>query len=407
MNKQGVTLYLHVHQPWRVQRYTVFDTASRHDYFLPDGLAEHDNQTIFKKVADKSYRPMNRLLEQLLNEQPEFRLSLSITGVFIEQAQQWAPDVIESFQRMVQTGRVEIVAETYYHSLSFFYSRSEFEAQVESHRQKIREVFGVEVSAFRNTELAYNDELAAWAEQAGFSTIITEGWDSFLGWRSPNFVYTPANTEHIRLLLKNYRLSDDIAFRFSNKSWNDYPLTSEKYIGWLTDSLADGAQTVNLFMDYETFGEHQWANTGIFEFFGEFVKDWLAHEERTFYTISEAAWHNEPQGSLSVPSVVTWADRERDLSAWMGNSLQREALRYLYSLEKTVLDSEDIDIISDWRHMQLSDHVYYMSTKQSEDGTVHQYFSPYKSPYDAFLYYMNALHDIRYRAIEASRKRSS
>jgi alpha-amylase len=220
MSKRGIVLYLHIHQPYRVRKYSVFDTADKHDYFNdPDYQTSRNNEQVFKKVADKSYRPMTALLEKMLVTHPDFKLSLSITGTFIEQAQSWAPDVIETIKRMVETGRVEIVAETYYHSLAFFYSRDEFEHQVNIHKDKIRELFGAETKVFRNTELSYNDDLAKWADDAGFKGILAEGWDPILEWRSPNFVYKPSGTKNIALLMKNYKLSDDVAFRFSNQNW--------------------------------------------------------------------------------------------------------------------------------------------------------------------------------------------
>jgi alpha-amylase len=399
VSQRGITLYLHVHQPYRVRDYTVFDTAIDHNYFVdPDPTSNQNNEKIFRKVADKSYRPMNALLEKLLADHPDFKVSLSITGTFLEQAEQWAPDVIESFQRIVKTGRAEIVAETYYHSLAFFYSRSEFEAQVEAHKTKIRELFGVETSVFRNTELAYNDQLAQWADQYGFKGILAEGWDPILDWRSPNFVYRPEGTEKIALLLKNYRLSDDLAFRFSNKAWGEWPLTADKYMDWTNASWDE--PLINLFMDYETFGEHQWADTGIFDFFGEFVGRWLSDPSHTFYTVSEAIDTNQPVGTLSMPSTVTWADSERDLTAWLGNAMQHEAMRHLYALESDVMRTNDLELIGDWRKLQTSDHAYYMCTKWFTDGDVHAYFSPYSSPYDAFLYYMNAIRDVRWRLHE-------
>ncbi len=398
MSAQGLTLYLHVHQPWRVRKYSIFDTARAHDYFDEhEWNTDRNNQQVFEKVANKSYRPMNALLERLLAENPEFKLSLSITGTFLEQAELWAPDVIESFQRLVRTGRVEILGETYYHSMAFFYSRAEFERQVDMHQRKIEEVFGVTPKAFRNTELAYNDELAKWADQKGYGAIIAEGWDPILDWRSPNYVYRPAGTEAIRLLLKNYRLSDDIAFRFSNREWSEWPLTANKYIDWADASLADGS-TLNLFMDYETFGEHQWADTGVFEFMEALVSQWPQNGGRTFYTVSEAA-AAEPAGEISMPDVVTWADAARDMTAWTGNAMQRESLRHIYALEESIIRSNDLELIADWRRLQSSDLPYYMSTKWETDGDVHAYFSPYDSPYDAFLYYMNALRDVRYRVM--------
>ena len=399
MTPRGITLYLHVHQPYRVREYSVFDTAHHHDYFdEPDHTSERNNQMIFEKVAEKSYRPMNALLEKLLHTHPDFKVSLSITGTFIEQAEAWAPDVIASFQRLVATGQVEIIAETYYHSLAFFYSRAEFEAQVDKHRQKIKELFGVDTAVFRNTELAYNNELAQWADAYGFKGILAEGWDPILDWRSPNYVYRPEGTTSIALLLKNYRLSDDLAFRFSNKAWKEWPLTTDKYSQWL--DATPNEPLINLFMDYETFGEHQWADTGIFTFFEQFVGEWLKRPGHTFYTASEAINANAPVDDISMPTTVTWADAERDLTAWLGNSLQQEAMHYLYALEADVLRTGDSVLIDDWRRLQTSDHAYYMCTKWFTDGDVHAYFSPYSSPYDAFLYYMNAIRDMRWRLHE-------
>jgi alpha-amylase len=342
---------------------------------------------------------MNDLLSKLLDTHPDFKISLSITGDFIDQAEQWAPDVIESFKKLVATGRVEIAGETYYHSMAFFFSKHEFEAQVDLHRQKIQELFGVTPTAFRNTELAYNDALAQWADDAGYQTILAEGWDPVLEWRSPDYVYRPKDTEKIRLLTKNYRLSDDIAFRFSNQGWAEYPLTADKFLSW-TRPGASEAPLLNLFMDYETFGEHQWGDTGIFNFFEEFVNQWAGQQDTSFYTVTEAAEAHEPTGELSMPDTVTWADSERDLSAWLGNDMQQEIARYLYALEADVLRSNDEVLIRDWRYLQSSDLLYYLSTKWLDDGDVHTYFSPYSSPYDAFLYYMNAIRDIRWRVMQ-------
>ena len=395
-NSRGIVLYLHVHQPWRVRNYDIFDVASKHNYFSESASPDQDNELIFHKVANKSYKPMNHLLEKLLNDHPDFKVSLSITGTFIEQAEQFDPSVLDSFKRLVDTGRVEILSETYHHSLAFFYDRNEFEAQVERHRQKVREVFGVETRVFRNTELAYNNELAKWADDYGFNGIIAEGWDDVLGWRSPNYVYRPVNTGNIKLLMKNYRLSDDIAFRFSDRGWADWPLTADKYHRWASTALED-APLLNLFMDYETFGEHQWAEDGIFEFFEQFVRHWVSRPDQKFYTISEAIDANEPRGEISVTQTVTWADSERDLSAWLGNNLQHEAMKYIYDMTERVLRTGDGQLIDDWRKLQTADHVYYMSTKHADDGSVHSYFSPYSSPYEAFLNYMNAIRDIRWR----------
>lgn len=394
--RKGIVLYLHVHQPWRLRQYSIFDIAQQHNYFAHSPVAEQDNELLFYNTAEASYLPMNALLERLLKAHPDFKLSLSITGTFLEQAEAFAPDVLESFQRLVATGQVEIVAETYYHSLSFFVSRPEFVRQVAQHQQAIRDYFGVDTQVFRNTELAYNNELAVWAEQAGFRGILAEGWDPVLGWRSPNYVYRPTGTQSIGLLLKNYRLSDDIAFRFSDQTWADWPLTAETYLSWVKQALTD-APLLNLFLNYETFGEHQKKDTGIFDFFEQFVTSWLTHPDHTFYTVSEAVTQHEPQGDISMPHTVTWADRERDLTAWMGNDLQRAAQRYLYALEPAVITSGNDRLLDDWRRLQTADHFAYMATKHDQDAAVHAYFSPYESPYDAFLYYMNALRDIEWR----------
>ncbi len=396
MSKKGITLYLHVHQPWRVRDYSIFDTANSHEYFNDKSETDRNNRKVFLKVADKSYRPMNRLLKQLLDENPSFKLSLSITGTFVEQAAAFAPDVLEDFRQLVTTGRVEIVAETYYHSLAFFYSRSEFERQVALHRDMVEREFGVTPTAFRNTELAYYDELGKWADAAGYKAILSEGWDPVLAGRSPNNVFQPPETNSIKLLTKNYRLSDDVAFRFGNKGWEQYPLSADSYEQWLDGAHQDGP-LVNLFMDYETFGEHQWEDTGIFSFFSHLIGKWANRDDVEFYTVTEASQAFESAGELSMPHTVTWADTERDLTAWLGNSMQQEAMRYIYGLEHDILRSKDTSLINDWQKLQTSDHAYYMCTKWFKDGDVHAYFSPYDSPYDAFLYYMNAIRDLRYR----------
>jgi Alpha-amylase/alpha-mannosidase len=404
MTKRSIVLYMHVHQPYRVKKYSIFGAGHDHDYFSEsDTHSGADNEFIMKKVAEKSYRPMNAVLERMLNDHPDFKFSFSITGTFIEQAEKWCPDVLESFKRLVATGRAEIVAETYYHSLAFFYSRDEFERQVKMHQKKIKEVFGVETKVFRNTELSYNNELAKWAEDFGFQGIMAEGWDPVLEWRSPNHVYRPEGTSKIGLLLKNYRLSDDLAFRFSDKNWKEWPLQTDKYLKWIQDSAINGP-LINLFMDYETFGEHQWEDTGIFNFFEDLIRKWSGDYFSDFLTVSDALKSSDPIGELSMPYTVTWADTERDLSAWLGNSMQHEAMRHIYDLEADILATDNKQLIHDWRNLQTSDHVYYMCTKYFNDGDVHAYFSPYDSPYNAFLYYSNVLRDLRWRLSEITKK---
>jgi alpha-amylase len=397
MNK-AIVLYLHVHQPYRIRHYTIFDSGSKHDYFDADFDHQTSNERILKKVAEKSYIPTNAKLLELLNAHPEFKLSLSITGTVIEQLEKWAPEALASFKTLTDTGRVEIVGETYHHSLAFFYSRTEFEMQVDMHKRKVEEVFGQYPRVFRNTELAYNNELASWADQAGYKGILSEGWDPVLGWRSPNFVYKPVNTNNIRLLMKNYKLSDDIAFRFGDSNWAEYPLTADKFSHWLSED-AD-ATNFNLFMDYETFGEHQWSESGIFDFLHHLPDQWLKTEGHKFMTVSEVIDNFEPVDQIDMPNTVTWADTERDLSAWLGNPMQGSSIHQLYNLENEIIGTNDLALIDDWRKLQTSDHFYYMCTKWFNDGDIHAYFSPYDTPYEAYINFMNAYRDIKYRLSE-------
>lgn len=392
---KAIVLYMHVHQPFRVRHYTVFDTGTKHDYFDAPYADDASNERILKKVAEKSYLPTNARLLELLNQNPEFRLSLSITGTIIEQLEKWSPESLESFKRLTETGRVEIVGETYHHSLAFFYSRSEFEMQVDMHKRKIQEVFGQTPQVFRNTELAYNNDLAYWADRAGYKGILSEGWDPILDWRSPNFVYRPSYTDQIRLLMKNYKLSDDIAFRFGDHDWAEWPLTADKFSHWLSED--ENATNFNLFMDYETFGEHQWDESGIFGFLEHLPKEWLKTEGHTFMTVSQVIDTFEPVDKIDMPQTVTWADTERDLTAWLGNSMQTNSIDSLYGLQDSVIASNDLSLIEDWRKLQTSDHFYYMCTKWFNDGDVHAYFSPYQSPYEGYINFINAYRDLQYR----------
>jgi alpha-amylase len=392
---RAIVLYLHVHQPFRVRHYTIFDAGVTHTYFDAPYEDRTSNERIMHKVAEKSYLPTNRRLLQLLRNHPEFKLSLSITGTAIDQMAAWAPAALQSFQDLCSTGRVEIVGETYHHSLAFFYSRKEFEAQVAMHRQKVQEVFGQTPQVLRNTELAYNNDVAYWADKAGYKGVLAEGWDKVLGWRSPNFVYQPTYTDNIRLLMKNYKLSDDIAFRFGDHNWEGWPLTADKFSHWLNES--GDATNFNLFMDYETFGEHQWDESGIFDFLEHLPNEWLRRPGNTFMTVSEAIDSFEPVDRVDVPQTITWADTERDLSAWLGNGMQVSSITSLYGLEALILGTGDLSLIEDWRKLQASDHFYYMCTKWFNDGDIHAYFSPYENPYDAFIAFMNAYHDLRFR----------
>ncbi len=395
---KSIVLYMHVHQPYRLRHYTIFDSGVNHDYFDAQWEASENNKRILLKVAEKSYLPTNERLLKLLNKHPEFKLSLSMSGLLLEQLEAWAPDALASFQELTATGRVELVAETYHHSLAFFYSRSEFEAQVSMHKDIVKRLFSQEPKIFRNTELAYNNDLAAWVQAAGYSGVLAEGWHNMLGWRSPNYIYHPISAPNIKLLLKNYRLSDDIAFRFGDQSWSEWPLTADKFVRWLNED--NDATNFNLFMDYETFGEHQWQESGIFDFLSHMPKEWLANKEHGFMTVSEAAASIEAVGEIDSPSTVTWADTERDLSAWLGNAMQRQAIESLYLLEKPLLQLNDWSLIEDWRKLQTSDHFYYMCIKWFNDGDIHAYFSPYDSPYEAYMNFMNAYHDLKSRILD-------
>ena len=397
MNR-AIVLYLHVHQPFRVKHYTVFDIANSHNYFDAPYESDQSNEKILKKIAEKSYLPTNSHLLKLLNSHPEFKISLSITGTLVEQLKLWSPETLASFQELVATGRVELLAETYHHSLAFFYDRAEFETQVDMHAQMVRDNFGQSPQVFRNTELAYNNDLAYWADKRGYKAILAEGWDKILGWRSPNYLYEPAFTDNIKLLMKNYKLSDDIAFRFGDRSWSEWPLTADKFAHWLNET--SNAEVFNLFMDYETFGEHQWVESGIFGFLQSLPNQWLKNEGNRFYTVSEAVEHLSVVDKIDVADTITWADTERDLSAWLGNSMQQDAIKSLYSLTEKIIQTNDLELIEDWRKLQTSDHFYYMCTKWFNDGDIHAYFSPYDTPYEAAINFMNAWHDVKYRLSE-------
>lgn len=398
MTKKAIVLYLHVHQPYRIRHYTIFDAGQNHNYFDADYDSRESNERILQKVAEKSYLPTNQRLLKLLHDHPEFKLSISITGTVLEQLEKWSPEALKSFQDLTATGQVEIVAETYHHSLAFFYSRSEFETQVTMHRELVEKLFKQTPQVFRNTELAYNNDIAYWADQSGYKGILSEGWDKVLDWRSPNYVYRPAYTKNIRLLMKNYKLSDDIAFRFGDRSWQEWPLMADKYSHWLNSDSE--ATNFNLFMDYETFGEHQWDESGIFGFLEHLPGEWLKTEGNTFMTVSEAIDAFEPKEEIDVPNTITWADTERDLSAWLGNAMQQESIHALYSLQERILATGDTELIEDWRRLQTSDHFYYMCTKYFNDGDIHAYFSPYETPYEAYINFMNSYHDVTFRLRE-------
>ncbi len=389
---RSICFYFQVHQPFRLKTYRFFDMGVDHFYY-----DEYLNRSIMQRVAAKSYLPANKLMLELIKKYGDkFRVSYSISGNAIEQFQRYAPEVLESFKELAKTGNVEFLTETYAHSLASLSNMDEFKRQVEQHSQMVEELFGQKPVTFRNTELIYSDAIGETVAEMGYKTILTEGAKHVLGWKSPNYVYKHSYLDDVKLLLKNYRLSDDIAFRFSDQSWAEWPLTVDKYVGWLND-IEDKQQVVNLFLDYETFGEHQWAESGIFDFLRALPGKVFELTDFNFSTPSEVVAKYEPISEIHIPNPISWADEERDLTAWLGNELQDEAFEKLYSNREKVKICDDVDIMRDWNYLQTSDHFYYMCTKWFSDGDVHRYFNPYPSPYEAFINYMNVLSDFMIR----------
>ncbi|HBH06617.1 MAG TPA: alpha-amylase [Flavobacteriales bacterium] len=395
MEKKIITFYFQVHQPYRLRTYRFFDIGKNHDYF--DDFA---NRSICRKVADKCYLPMNQLLLELIEKHKgEFKVSFSITGTALDQFEAYTPEVIESFKKLAETGQVEFLSETYSHSLVALKSPSEFKAQVDKHSARIQELFGYTPTTFRNTELIYSDTIGKMVYDMGFKGMLTEGAKHVLGWKSPNFVYYNSEVPELKLLLKNYRLSDDIAFRFSQQSWDSWPLTTEKFVDWL-NAIPWNEEVINLFMDYETFGEHQWENTGIFDFMRALPQRVLETGRFKFATPGEALDELQPVAPFHVMYPISWADEERDLTAWLGNDLQDDAFDSLYECEQVVEKTNDPQIKKDWAYLQTSDHFYYMCTKFFSDGDVHMYFNHYDTPYDAYINFMNVLSDFKIRISE-------
>lgn len=384
-----VCLYFQVHQPYRLLPYDFFRIGENAVY-----EDEAMNVAILNKVAEKCYLPANRMFQRLVEKNDgRFRMALSISGTLIEQLERYRPDVLASFQELVASGSVELLAETYYHSLSFVHSNKEFDRQVEMHLEKLEEVFHVRPRVFRNTELIYNDAIAAKAETMGFDGVVAEGIEWNLDGHSPNFLYRAPTTARIKTLLRNIRLSDDLGFRFSDPDWPEHPLTPEKFATWLAECEGD---VLNLFMDYENIGEHQWDTSGIFEFW-DALPEAVSEAGLQWVTPSEAVELYRASREYSSERLTSWADAERDLSAWMGNVMQQEAIAKVHRLEQEILAVNDPDLTSTWAKMQTSDHFYWMSTKGGTDGSVHSYFTPYPSPYDAYIYFMNVLADLQIR----------
>lgn len=388
---RAICFYFQVHQPFRYRRYRFFDIGNDHYYY-----DDYANETIMRKVADRCYLPANNMMLELIKKyKGKFKIAYSITGTALEQFELYAPEVLDSFQELAKTGQVEFLAETYSHSLVALKGDKLFEEQVNRHSDAIEHYFGQRPKVFRNTEMVYSDEIGATVANMGFQAMLTEGPKHILGWKSPNYLYCNAINPRLKVLMRNFKLSDDITFRFSNQAWNEYPLTPEKFVKWI--SANKNEEIVNLFMDYETFGEHQAEETGIFRFMKELPDAVAKHSDFEFATPTEVAQKFQPVSVVSVPHAISWADEERDLTAWLGNEMQQEAYDKLYELKDRMSKVDDEALNKDWDYLQVSDHLYYMSTKFFSDGEVHNYFNPYESPYEAFINFMNVLSDFKLR----------
>lgn len=391
---KSICFYFQIHQPFRLRTYRFFDIGNDH-YYYDDFM----NDDIVSRIAQRSYLPANETIKEMINTYgKKFKVAFSISGTALEQFEQFVPEFIDSMKELVATGCVEFLSETYAHSLSSLSDPEEFRQQVAAHDEKIQQLFGVTPKVFRNTELIYSDDIASMVYAMGFKGMIADGAKHILGWKSPNYLYSSVSAPKLKLLLKNSRFSDDISFRFSNSEWNEYPLTADKFINWI-NGLPQEEQIVNLFMNYETLGELQPRESGIFEFLKALPR-FAFENDVNFITPSEAISKLKPVAQLSVPTPMSWADEARDTSAWLGNNLQNEAFHKLYSIAERVRLCEDRKLKQDWYYLQASDHFYYMCTKHFNDGSVHSHYSPYDTPFAAFTNYMNVLSDFIVRVEE-------
>jgi alpha-amylase len=387
-----VCLNFQIHQPFRYRKYRFFDIGN--DAYYYDDFA---NETIMRKAADQCYLPTNKIiLEQIMKHKGKFKVTYSLSGVVLDQFKLYAPEVIDSFKQLAATGCVEFLSETYANSLVSLADGDLFESQVKAHDDLIENLFGQRPKVFRNTELIYSDEIGDLVQRMGYEAMITEGAKHILGWKSPNYLYCNALNPRLKVLMRNFRFSDDLSFRFSNKAWNEFPLTAEKYAGWMS-SLPKEEEVITIFINYETFGKLQPKSSGIFDFLKNLPNAILKTGELNFSTPSEVINDLQPVSAIHVPYPISWADEERDLSAWLGNELQKEAFDKLYELKDRMKSCTNVTMLKDWDYLQTNDHFYYMCTKFFSDGEVHKYFNPYGTPYEAFINYMNILSDFKIR----------
>lgn len=390
--KKSLCFYFQIHVPYQLKRFRFFDIGNTHDYY-----DEFNIRTNLHKTATQCYLPMNKVLLDTIKEYgKKFKVAFSITGETLELFEQYAPNVLDSFKELAATGSVEFLCETYAHSLAFLKDETELERLLSKQKAAIKRIFGQEPSVVRLTGLIYSDQIGEKIAKLGYKGMVTEGAKHILGWKSPNFVYTNANNNKFKLLLRNYQLSDDIAYRFSDNTWDQWPVTSEKYAGWI-NNVEKNDEVVNLFMDYITFGDRHPRSTGIFEFMRYLPKQILEQDKFEFLTPSEVIQKHDAVAPIQVPYPISWSEEARDLSIWLGNDLQRDAYDSLCELGEKVRFLDDKSIIQDWERLQDSDHYYYMGTKWISDGSTRRFKNVYSSPYDAYINYMNVLSDLTTR----------
>ncbi len=388
---KSICLYFQIHQPFRLKRYRFFDIGKDHYYY--DDFANDD---VITRIARNSYLPVVESMKEMIEaSNGQFKAAFSISGVALEQLEMYVPELIDALKSLAQTGCVEFLSETYSHSLSSLSEVEEFRAQVKAHDEKIYTLFGQKPKVFRNTELIYSDEIAGMIAGMGFKGVITEGAKHILGWKSPNYLYNSMAAPKLKMLLRNEKFTDDIARRFSDYEWSEYPLTAEKFIKWVSETPAE-EPIVNIFMNCEALGEGNLRESGIFDFFKALPR-FAAEAGIGFITPSEAVSKLRPVDALSVPYPMSWTDEARDVSTWLGNRLQNEAFHKLYALAERVRMCDDRRIKQDWNYLQASDHFFFMSTKY---GAGKSSYSPYETPFDAFINYMNVLSDFIVRVEE-------